>query len=292
MDRILGIIVLYNPNKDVLINCILSLINQINFLWVSDNTPVDSNIEELLYSIIPKDRFFYKKYSRNVGIATAQNSGLFYAQQKEFTHVLFFDQDSIAPAGMVSTLVARLRLLKERGDKVGGIGPMPINIDTGLPYIKNARKYYLNDICEVSELMNSASLFYTKVFDDVGLMDESLFIDGVDHEFCWRASSNAQYHFFMVTSLFLNHKLGEGDQHFMGKSVKIPTPFRTYYQFRNYFWLTRRKYVPTCWKISNGIKYLLKYIYYPIFCKPRANYFKNINKGIIDGIKGQKNNKL
>ena len=173
---------------------------------------------------------------------------------------------------------------------MGGVGPQPFNRDTGKAYLASIKQghYIKEGVKEVSELINSASLIRVKLFKDAGLMDESLFIDGVDHELCWRASRLADYHFFMVTSILFSHKLGEGDKNFLGITVKISTPFRIYYQFRNYFYLLRRNYVPIYWKVSNGIKYFFKYFYYSLCTNQKWIYFKNINKGIFDGVKGKK----
>ena len=115
-------------------------------------------------------------------------------------------------------------------------------------------------------------------------MDDGLFIDGVDHEWCWRGRRDG-YRFFIDEHTPLSHKLGEGDRYFIFRKVAIPTPFRTYYQFRNYFKLLKRSYVPIYWKCSNGFKYLIKMFYFPFFVAPRKEYLKNIFRGIKDGIK-------
>lgn len=72
-----------------------------------------------------------------------------------------------------------------------------------------------------------------------------------------------------------------GKQH----SIRIPTPFRVYYQFRNYFKLLSYPHTPTWWKVKNGIKYAVKTVYYPLFLKPRGQFAKRIAAGIRDGIK-------
>lgn len=276
---------LYNPSPDVLQKNIDAIVGQVELLWISDNTPGGFDGIKTIIAAYP-DKVKYTLMDGNVGIAKAQNAGIQFALENQYDFVYFLDQDSISPEGIVDGLLKQYQDLEKDGYKVGGVGPQPFNRDTGKAYLASIKKGHpiKDGVKEVSELINSASLMAVRLFQDAGLMDESLFIDGVDHELCWRAGYKAQYRFFMVTSLFLNHKLGEGDQHFMGLTVKIPTPFRTYFQFRNYFWLLRRGYVPTYWKVSNGIKYFGKYFYYPLFCRPRVNYLRNINRGIFDGI--------
>jgi rhamnosyltransferase len=43
-------------------------------------------------------------------------------------------------------------------------------------------------------------------------------------------------------------------------------------------------YVPLYWKFSNGFKYVLKYFYFPLMVNPRKEYFRMINKVIVDGL--------
>lgn len=288
MKRILCILVLYKPTDCLLKQVVESIINQVEIIWISDNTPEGyDKISEITNKY--SDMVVYSQMNGNVGIAKAQNQGIRYAIENHYDYIYFLDQDSISPAGIVNSLVEGYELIAGKGIKIGGIGPQPINRVTGKDYPVNIIGYPQipgNFIVEVRDLMNSASLINVGLFCEVGMMDESLFIDGVDHELCWRAYAKG-YKFFLNKNLSLSHKLGEGDQRLFGKTIKIPTPFRTYYQFRNYFWLLRRNYVPLNWKISNGIKYLLKYFYYPLFCNHGNNYFKNINKGIINGLLGK-----
>ena len=285
MNKILGIVVLYNPDVTLLKDCLYSILSQVDHLWISDNSPSDLPEICLLLNHIPSNKITYYKFQDNVGIATAQNEGIMYAQKEHYSHVFFSDQDSIIPNNVVKDLICYSDQIIDKGLKVGAIGPIPINRKTGIPYkFKMKSSEISNNIFEVSELMNSSSLFRVEVFNNIGLMEDRLFIDGVDYEICWRAHSLLNYRFFIIPDLKIEHQLGEGDRRFLGRELKISTPFRTYYQFRNYLWLFRRQYVPVNWKVRNGIKYLFKYFYYPLLCKPRFEYFKRINKGIIEGI--------
>lgn len=283
--KIICVLVLYDPSPEILQKNIDAIVGQVDLLWISDNTPGGfDGIKTITAAYL--DKVKYNLMDGNVGIAKAQNAGIQFALENQYDFVYFLDQDSISPESIVDNLLVKFQELVDDGIKVGGVGPQPFNRETGKEYRASVKKghYIKEGIKEVTELINSASLIKVDLFRSTGMMDESLFIDGVDHELCWRAHHLEKYRFFMITSLLLSHKLGEGDQHFMGITVKIPTPFRTYYQFRNYFYLIRRNYVPIYWKVSNGIKYLGKYFYYPLFCKQKGRYFTSINRGIVDGI--------
>jgi rhamnosyltransferase len=188
--------------------------------------------------------------------------------------------------GLISQLVTDMEFLISQSILIGGIGPRPVNRVSNKEYrgsIKKGKKISPH-ITEVNELISSGTLVSLENYHKVGFLDESLFIDGVDHEWCWRAKKNARLRFFISEKAFLSHQLGMGDRFFIFRNVAISTPFRTYYQFRNFFILIRRNYVPLYWKLSNGLKYFIKFFYFPLVIKPRDEYFKMITRGIKDGI--------
>ena len=79
--------------------------------------------------------------------------------------------------------------------------------------------------------MSSISLIPCKVFNIVGGFDESLFIDGVDNEWCWRAWHKCGLRSFIVEDAEIGHMLGEGDRFFFLKKVAIASPFRCIISF-------------------------------------------------------------
>ena len=277
------ILVLYNPDIDILKKSIGSILNQVDILYLADNSTLLKNFEFIKQH---KEKILYSKMSGNIGIAAAQNEGLKFLISNGYDYVLFMDQDSIAPLDLVQKLLSDLIFLSEKRINIGAIGPRAINRQDNKAYIGLIKKgnKITNNLTEVSEIISSASLIPVSNFREVGLMDAKLFIDGVDHEWCWRAGYFAKKRFFISENNYLSHQLGEGDRTLFFKKVAIPTPFRTFYQYRNYLILIRRKYVPFYWKISNGFKYLIKMFYFPLCIKPRMKYFKNIIAGIYKGI--------
>lgn len=274
------IIVLYNPNIEILKKNIAAVKSQVTEIWIGDNSPNKLPSLDLANGI-------YQFFEGNRGIAAAQNVGLHYFFKRNFDFIFFLDQDSIVEANMVQNLLNSYSLLLSKRIKVGGIGPRAINRQSNKAYVGKVKKgvKITSDITEVTEIISSASLIPVDAFKSVGLMESELFIDGVDHEWCWRARKLGEYRFFISERTHLSHQLGEGDKFFIIRKIAIPTPFRTYYQFRNYFNLLRRNYVPLYWKFANGFKYIIKSVYFPIFIAPRTAYFKNISKGIFAGLK-------
>ena len=269
---------------NLLSKVINSIINQVDLIWIGDNSPIPivNNISLNTY----KNRIEYKYMNGNIGIAAAQNKGIKYAIEHEYEFSFFLDQDSICSNNIISDLVEKYNNIESSNIKIGAIGPRVFNRQNNKEYrglIKKGIKLNKN-ITEVNELISSASLIKISTFNNIGLMDESLFIDGVDHEWCWRAKYIGKYRFFISENVKLNHQFGEGDHFFILRKIAIPTPFRVYYQFRNYIWLVHKEYVPLYWKLSNGFKYFIKLFYFPIFIPPRIEYLKKSIKGIKDGI--------
>ena len=56
----------------------------------------------------------------------------------------------------------------------------------------------------VSYTISSGSLIRKEVFEEVGLMNEDLFIDFVDNELCWRAKFFG-YKIFISSRAKMNH---------------------------------------------------------------------------------------
>lgn len=284
MDRIICVLVLYNPDIKLINPVIQSIISQVDLLWISDNTPSPVKIP-----IIDEfqEKIIYKKMDGNIGIAAAQNYGIKYAIENNYKYLYYLDQDSISPKNIISELKSKYEYLKAKNYNIGAVGPKPFNRGENKDYNGSIKKGVKieNNILEVTELISSASFIEVSTFKEVGMMEEKLFIDGVDHEWCWRGRFYHKKRFFIAENIKLSHQLGEGDRRFLWKKVAIPTPFRTYYQYRNYFILLKRNYVPLYWKMSNGIKYSIKLFYFPLCISPRISYLKRIFKGIKDGIR-------
>lgn len=280
-----AIIILYYPDINQLSISLDSLVKQVDHIFLIDNTPIETNYESLARF---RECMTYVFRGENSGVAKAQNIGISLALSNKAESVLIMDQDSVSSDNMVSNLLSDLQILERRCFKVAVIGPQAVNVQTKDVYKPRVKKWspFFEDnlkIMRVSEIISSGSLIHKDVFDEVGLMDEKLFIDGVDHEWCWRAKVKG-YDTAMSLNASLMHMLGEGDRKLMGVRVAITSPFRVFYQYRNYFYLCKKNYVPIYWKINNGVKYFVKFFYYPIFISPRALYLKNIVKGIRKGL--------
>lgn len=285
-----AVMVLYRPDLDVTAKAIETLLPQVDILCLVDNTPG----ADLSARFAGRPRIHYIAMSGNSGIAAAQNRGTRWLLDRGVDFLVYTDQDSEARPDTIARLLNGYDILTDAGIKVGFVGTRPINRETGEPYRLSARRIDTPDdlrripgaegISEYYSAMSSISLIPRQAMMDNGGFDESLFIDGVDDEWCWRAWHSQAYRTFIVEDAVIDHCLGQGDRHIGPRKVSIPAAFRVYYQFRNYFWLKRLSYTPSVWIKKNGIKYAVKFFYYPIMVSPRGKYLKNMLRGIRDGL--------
>lgn len=281
--KIIAIIVLYNDNTEEAASNIAMIARQVDKVCL-----VDNSAEACSERFSAISNAVYMPLYANKGIAAAQNIALRYALEQQADYIFFADPDSMIPDQAVNTLYKTYCRLKERGYNLGGVGSTAYNRETGSPYPLNSNLIsHISEeqVTEVTFLMNSVSLIPASLFTEVGLMDESLFIDGIDSEWCWRVAHRLGLRFFLDDNLHIMHQLGLGTCIIAGKERAITPPARFFYQFRNYLWLCRRSYVPRKWLIENGYKYMVKAIYYPLMVAPRWSYVKNICQGIMAGIK-------
>lgn len=279
-----AIIVLYNPDFKLLFKGLDALLPQVDEACIIDNSSVDNN-----YMFLGYNKINYIPLNKNVGIATAQNIGIKHFICKKFDYIIFSDQDSVASEGLISELLFVFESLANNNIKVAALGPMPINRVTAKPYITstNIKEIFSKGkICdnyslyEMYSIISSFSIIKLDSFELVGTLEDNLFIDGVDDEWGWRAFYKGGLRSFIVYELTFSHFQGSDNNVIYKKS----TPFRSYFQFRNFIVLLKRSYVPFYWKRRNLIKFMIKLFYYPLFVSPRLNYLKEILKGIKDGI--------
>ena len=258
--QIAVIIVLYHPSKED-----EEFVNHISELY---HTVVIDNSQD------------------NKGIAEAQNQGLQHVlDQQKMTHVVFLDQDSRVADDYPLAIAQEFDRIAQ-SKRLALLGPSVENSETGKEYKSVIHKDLLTDIGFIPrrEVISSGSCTTTDCIKDIGLNDSRLFIDYVDFEWCWRANSKG-YVCGITPNISISHHVGRKAISILGYIIIISAPVRYFYQFRNYLWLVRRKYVPLQWKIATGIKCAARLIYFPLCIPSGAKCWKNMLKGIRAGLK-------
>ena len=287
-----AVIVTYRYASDKLHRLLTSISAQVGHICLIDNNDSKETNAELQQFRNEKNTVITNK--ANLGLATAINQGIRFASENHYRYVLLLDQDSWPAADMIEKLVKAIHCLAIRRKKVAAVGPVVIDQLQGrpLPFLqfKPARikkispQFNAERSVPVDFLISSGSLLDVKRLAEESLMDERLFIDNVDLEWCLRVK-NAGYELYGVCDSFLNHRIGESVLRLpiVGKYVLLHPPERQYYIMRNRIFLYRRHYIPFRWKIQDFFRLMFKLFFFPIAVSPRWRNLHMMLRGILDG---------
>lgn len=203
----------------------------------------------------------------NRGIACAQNEGIKVLQQKGVDFVLLLDQDSRIDIDFPRKMVAEYERIEQEHPNLFALGP--------------SLHYHTTEDSKAfvpqREIIASGSCIRMSNLEKVGLLEEELFIDFVDFEWCWRANAKG-YICGRTNQIRMEHHVGQHLIRIGRYYIFISQPERYFYQFRNHKILCGRDYVPTQWKIATGIKHIARFIYLPWFYGGRE-LLKNMWRG-------------
>ncbi|MCU6670152.1 glycosyltransferase family 2 protein [Enterobacteriaceae bacterium H4N4] len=242
-NGVTAIVITYNPDKNKILNCIMSLIKQVDNVLVIDNGSTDCDV----LNEIAEPNVDIVLLNDNKGIAFAQNHGAEIALQNPQLNYLFFsDQDTIFPENSVGTLITHYEKHNlESGNKIGCCSPFFKDHRTGhihpsvtLDTFTSRKVIATSDSDDLfpSHVIASGMLISKHAWEAVGPFREDLFIDWVDTEWCWRAHSKG-YLVVQTPSVMISHELGYGQKNFAGRNVTIHNSFRNYYKIRNALYL-------------------------------------------------------
>lgn len=288
IKNVCAIVVTYNPNVDELKENIESVINQVGGICIVDNS-TDATRQEEVLAIQEEGTLHVISNKGNFGIAFAQNIGMKWALDKGYDAFFLLDQDSKLMEETVLKLIGEYNYLLDQNKKVACIGPLAFDRDKSEDNVYHSYGSGDERIIEVPQTLSSGSLIPKNAFINIGGMEEDLFIDLVDYEWCWRAEKKG-YSTYVTKEVKMAHRLGEDRYHFLGMSIGVPSPVRHYYQFRNTLKMFGRSYVPFSFKVKYMVILPFKLLFFTLFVNPRTVRFKMIFKGIIDALKGVKGN--
>lgn len=278
--NVIAIVVTYNPEEDLFRRQHTSLASQVDNIIYVDN---GSENVEIVKELAEESAFIENK--KNLGLAKAQNLGIELARLQKADFILLFDQDSVPPVGFVDGL---LHCYKEQinANRVALVGPAIRNMlkgnnenELGVVFKgMSIKKIPVESATEVSYCIASGSLIPMEVIGEVGGLEEKLFIDGLDHEWCLRARSKG-YRIYQTSNTYLEHCLGDGTS----RRIMSHSPGREYYIMRNAIWMIKQSYIPMGYRLRKlclSTGRLMESIF-----AFSGKYIKADLKGIIDGIK-------
>lgn len=299
VNNIAAIIVTYYPTEVLLRRLLLSVCNEAGRVYIVDNTPA-ADVSWMSSHWLLRECFDanYQSLGDNLGIAKAQNVGIDAAIKDGYDHVIFFDQDSAPPKGMVQRLLAAEVKLLAANIKVGSVGPLFLDEKTG-HYSRAIRHQGLRlHKIEISDkeaepvaadyLIASGSLIRVSVLQEAGLMREELFIDWVDIEWGLRAASFGCKHFIVPDAVML-HSIGDEFVSIGKTPINLHNDVRNYYIVRNACHLLLDSSVRWQWRLNILFKIPKYVIFYSLtsLSKNRTRAFRLLIRACFDGFSGQ-----
>ncbi|KLE14597.1 glycosyltransferase family 2 protein [Clostridium sp. C8] len=276
------IIVTYDIGEN-LEKCFLSIKDQVKEIVIIDNGSNEETIQYLRY-LSEKNSIKVIFNEENMGIAYALNQGVKYAKEKKYDWIITMDNDSEAVEDMVSVMLNTYNSLDiTEKQRIAGI--FPEKIEKGLTNSRDYKKVNnYDDYIYITHDITSGNLIKTKIFDEIGLFDEKLFIDSVDHELCYRIL-NMGYTMIKVRNSILLHSLGKTKQKkilFKNVIYTNHSALRKYYMTRNRFYIWQKyKNLKEINKLDkkNFIKENIKIL---LLEEDKIDKFKMILRGYID----------
>ncbi|WGL17285.1 glycosyltransferase family 2 protein [Microbulbifer bruguierae] len=295
--KIHAVIVTYQPDLELLALSISQIYKQVSAVTLVDNHSDNSANILTLIQKLPNCNLI--QLSENLGVGAAQNTGLEYALARGAQQLLILDQDSVMAENAVN-LLSRALLRLESSEAAAAVGPQ-YDLDGKAvmsPFVR-CHWFYLGRVpkreltehpfVEVDFLISSGSLLSAKALRAIGQMDEALFIDHVDTEWCLRARAN-NFRLFGIRDAFMRHSLGEQTYRvWLGRWRLLPKhkPFRYYFTFRNSLLLARKPHVPLKWFSADCTRLMSLAIFCLLSPEQKFASIRMAWRGLKDGYQGR-----
>jgi rhamnosyltransferase len=271
VHAVIAVVVLFHPTPDNIAHVIRLGESGLRIAVVSNGITGDqrSALKRVQTIILIDNR-------TNAGLAKALNQGIDQALACDAQYVLLLDQDSCVDICLVHTLHEHARSMQHRGMKLGCIAPRLV--DRKHPDVR------VGAAGEPLTVATSGSLIPVQAIKDVGRMWEPLFIDGIDHEWCFRARSKG-FSICVAADAPMAHDMGDDGLKIGGRYRPIHrSPFRHYHIIRNTLWLRRLNYIPRGWRLIEVLKLGYRSLSYLAFSSDRMETVRSLCRGAIDGL--------
>jgi rhamnosyltransferase len=289
-----AVLVTHHPDLAVLADQLAALAPQVGHVVLVDNASPDPRLRDFCTA---RPAATLLALPANRGLASALNEGIRHARGLSgVSRVLLMDQDSVPEPGMVDALTAALER-RVPNQRTAAVGPRfrDAREGTDAPFVrirfpvnrklrcKDGRKEIRCDF-----LITSGCLIPLAVLDEVGGMDDALFIDNVDLDWCFRASA-AGYALYGVCAARLRHRLGDARRRVPGvpRGIVVHPPRRLFYMMRNRVLLYRRAYTPRRWIAQDVPRLAVKLLLFSLLVPPRLKNLRCMLAGLRAGIAGR-----
>lgn len=292
---IAAIVVLYGPDLALLERGIESVAEQVDAIYLVDNTVAPlPGLTTLLLKWGKLVR--YMPLSCNKGIAAAQNLAIAECLHAGYSHLFFLDQDTVTPADLTAKLLRSEHDLVESGIRVGAVGPLFVDhksqvLSYAIRYAWfRALKIFIeppgSGPVEADWLISSGSLIRSSVIEEVGAMREDLFIDWVDAEWGLRARGKG-FRSFIAPDAIMEHSIGDDSVELFNHSFNMHSVARNYYIVRNATYLLRPKGMGWKWVTAMFLRIPKHIAVHTWYSKDRWRSLTVMMGAVVDGVRGR-----
>jgi rhamnosyltransferase len=285
--KVAAVIVTYHPEPERLRILCAGLVDSRADVVVVDNTAGGSSLAEVLGS-----RCVVAQMAGNVGIAAAQNRGIEIARSRGAEFIAFFDQDSAPPRGFLESLsavAASPRTLRV-------VAPVCFDARTGeeLPSYRLSALGVPSPVyasrasgpVAVDLVISSGSGATMAALDLVGGMDESLFIDQVDFDWCLRCREMG-VEILVVPGAVMRHSIGQRVVQLGPLRAVVHGVPRSYFKTRNCLLMLRRTHVPFAYALREFMAAIVQQIVLWVRLPDGRRHFHAFVCGLRDGMRGK-----
>lgn len=280
--NICAIVVTYFPDKEFS-GRVEAIAHQVDRVVIVDNRSGDETLDQLsqLTQKFPIDLI---ANDQNLGVATALNLGVAKAREGGAQWVLLFDQDSIPDGDLVEQLIAIYSGCDDR-DKIAVLGANFYHEITGVAYFScdDDQQAFL----ERKSVITSGSLIPLSCIATIGGFVDGLFIDYVDHEFCFRARANG-LRVLLSCKPLMKHSIGGVKPKKIPGVKSLPTqnaPVRYYYIVRNNIYMLKNFFLSDMGYMTRHQLFILACLLSILFVQ--SNKLENLKyyfKGLLHGL--------
>lgn len=289
MRKTVAVVVCYHPVFSTLLDLSNNLyLEGVPVIWVN-NGPEGSLAEVRSNSVLN-----VIELKSNLGVAAALNAGFQWAIDNQFEAVITFDQDSKPKQGMVGKLHQSWVQASTQTLKIAAIGPATIDHQSGQalfsfePYNWIRRRFLPKQakVYTVDHLISSGCLVPCHVWLDVGPMNEGLFIDWVDIEWCARARLKG-YALLMDGGSQMHHSIGDSSRQILWRRFHLHTPLRHFYLLRNALLIAKKSQFNLGWRVHLLLYAARVILASLIFGDQRISRLRFVGQGLLAGIRGE-----
>lgn len=284
--KIIMIYATYNPQIELLKKSIQSITSQVDKIYIIDNTP--SKDTRLDFFKNDKTEVIYLE--ENYGIAYALNIGIKKALQDQAYFIMLSDQDTYYPQNYVFNMLKVFLI----DDKIAAVAPRFVDSNKkgrdgfiGVVPVIFKRFFPKSGTHEIMQAISSGKILQAKYVRIIGMMEEMLFIDWVDYEWCWRARARG-YKIVGNADVVIKHQLGDSSKNLGFREVNLRSHIRHYYITRNAFYLALYSNdLDILHRITLFFKSFRYIVGYPVLSKPHLTHLKYVLLGFWHGIIGK-----